>query len=74
MGNFQKAPSVQPIEDSHDKLPDYYDKWYHGGNSEARTNKIAEHGKSHQTRIRDFDMNSGWILHRFTIRKRNLFI
>ena len=38
MGNCQKAEAVQPVQDTHDKLPDYYDKWYHG---EGKTNKMS---------------------------------
>lgn len=61
MGNCQKAQPVQPIQDTHEKPPDYYDKWYHGG-GETRTNKTTEYNNSYQTRIRDIDTSLGWII------------
>jgi hypothetical protein len=60
MGNCQKAEAVQPIQDAHDKLPDYYDKWYHG---EGKTNKIGvtSHDNSHQMVIKESDTNLGLV-------------
>ena len=61
MGNCQKAEAVQPIQDTHDKLPDYYDKWYHGEGKTNKTGAATSHDNSHQTEMREPNTNLGLV-------------